>query len=273
MTEVFISVKPGEFSKEKITPMVGDDVEIEVLTDGDAVIHRILPRKNEFIRPPVANVDTFVIVTAIKDPDPVPAVIDKFIVMAEKSHTDVVLCLNKTDMASADEIDRFVSVYDNIYPVFAVSSRDGVGIDELEGFITGKKAALAGPSGAGKSTILNALKSSELMETGHVSHKTGRGRHTTRHVEIFDMPSGGMIFDTPGFTSFEVLDAEEDELQFLYPEMKEFIGKCKYDNCRHIKEPDCAVRNAVSEGKINKERYRSYVTQLLEIREREKNKY
>ena len=108
------------------------------------------------------------------------------------------------------------------------------------------------------------------METGHVSHKTGRGRHTTRHVEIFDMPSGGMIFDTPGFTSFEVLDAEEDELQFLYPEMKEFIGKCKYDNCRHIKEPDCAVKQAVAEGKIHKSRYESYRNLFEEVKNKRK---
>lgn len=263
----------GVFKKDKITPMIGDVVDITVPEIGDAVIDRIHERKNEFIRPPVSNVDMFVIVTAIKDPDPVPAVLDKFLVMAEKSHTEIAICVNKTDLATSGEIEKLVSVYENLYPVFLVSAEKGIGIDKLEKHIAGKHAALAGPSGAGKSTILNALKETELMETGSVSHKTGRGRHTTRHVEIFEMPSGGMIFDTPGFTSFEVLDADEEELQFLYPEMKDFIGKCKYDNCRHLREPECAVRNAVSEGYISKERYRSYLTQLLEIKEREKTKY
>lgn len=270
---VYQSKARGIFKKEKTTPMIGDKVEITVLPDGDAVVDRIFPRKNEFIRPPVSNVDMFVIVTAIKNPDPVPAVIDKFLVMAEKSHTEIAICVNKVDLATGDETEELASVYRDIYPVFLVSAENGTGIKELEEHIAGRNAALAGPSGAGKSTILNALKDSELMETGHVSTKTGRGRHTTRHVEMFEMPSGGMIFDTPGFTSFEVLDADEEELQFLYPEMKDFIGKCKYDNCRHLREPDCAVRDAVSAGRISKERYRSYITQLLEIKEREKNKY
>ncbi len=270
---VYQSKARGIFKKEKTTPMIGDKVEIALLPDGDAVIDKIFLRKNEFIRPPVANVDMFIIVTAIKSPDPVPAVMDKLLVMAEKSHTDAVICINKADLATDEELERLASVYRSIYPVVVVSTESGIGAEELEKHIAGRNAALAGPSGAGKSTILNMLKNSELMETGHVSAKTGRGRHTTRHVEMFEMPCGGMIFDTPGFTSFEVLDADEDELQFLYPEMKEYIGKCKYDNCRHLKEPGCAVREAVSAGYISKERYRSYIMQLLEIKEREKNKY
>lgn len=270
---VYQSKARGIFKKEKTTPMVGDMVEFTIRSDGDAVIDKILPRKNEFIRPPVSNVDMFVIVTAIKDPDPVLTVLDKLLVMAEKSHTEIAICVNKIDLASDEEIEKLVSIYNEIYPVFLVSGESGEGISALEKHISGKNAALAGPSGAGKSTILNALKNSELMETGHVSIKTGRGRHTTRHVEMFETSGGGMIFDTPGFTSFEVLDADEKELQFMYPEMKEYIGKCKYDNCRHLKEPDCAVREAVSSGTISKERYRSYITQLLEIRERERKKY
>ena len=263
----------GIFKKDGITPMVGDRVEIEVQPDGDAVVDSIYPRKNEFIRPPISNVDAFIIVMAAKNPDPNPTVIDKFLVMAEKSHTDIVLCVNKADLASREELDAIASVYEGVYPIHFISAAEGEGIAELAEAIGTKTCALAGPSGVGKSTILNALHDSELMETGDVSEKTGRGRHTTRHAEIFDMPGGGMIFDTPGFTSFEVLEATEEELQFLYPEFAKFIGKCKYDNCRHLREPGCSVREAVASGEIHKERYRAYATQLLEIREKEKNKY
>ncbi len=256
--------------------MIGDRVSITVQSDGDAVIDSIAPRKNEFIRPPISNVDMFVIVAAAHEPEPNLAIIDKFMVMAEKNHTETVLCINKADLASAAELNIIKSIYEGIYPVYCVSAGGFYNADDmhkLEKALAGKTAALAGPSGVGKSTILNCLQKSDIMETGSVSAKTGRGRHTTRHAELFDTVSGGMIFDTPGFTSFEVLDASEDELQFLYPEFTDIIGTCRYDDCRHLKEPGCRVREAVSEGKIKKERYRSYVAQLLEIKEKEKNKY
>ena len=263
----------GIFKKDGIVPMVGDRVEITVLPDGDAVVDQILPRKNEFIRPPVANVDTFVIVAAAKNPDPNLGIIDKFLVMAEKNRTEIILCINKSDLAKADELEMVKAVYKSVYPVYCVSAVKPETILPLEQALAGRNVALAGPSGAGKSTILNVLQRSELMETGHVSSKTGRGRHTTRHAELFEMPLGGMIFDTPGFTSFEIPDVAEEELPHLYPEFTALLGMCRYDNCRHLKEPGCAVRAAVAGGSIKKERYRSYVMQLLEIREREKNKY
>ena len=292
----------GIFKKDGVVPMIGDWVVITVQPDGDAVIDSIAPRKNEFIRPPISNVDMFVIVAAAHEPEPNLSIIDKFIVMAEKKHTEIAICINKADLAAQEELDAIKEIYENIYPVYCVSAIgfddtdcEGCDIEEviadkslgcnktaakskddmqrLEKALAGKTAALAGPSGVGKSTILNRLQKSELMETGSVSAKTGRGRHTTRHAELFDTACGGMIFDTPGFTSFEVLEAEEDELQFLYPECADIIGSCRYDNCRHLKEPGCKVREAVSAGKIKKERYHSYVSQLIEIREREKNKY
>ena len=174
---------------------------------------------------------------------------------------------------SDDTVAKIYDIYDGTYPVYCVSGETGKGIEELKRNLAGKKCALAGPSGVGKSTILNALEPKVFVQTGEISQKTKRGRHTTRHVEIFDMEFGGMIFDTPGFTSFEILEAGIDELEHLYPEFSLYLGKCKYDNCRHLKEPDCAIRDAVREGKIKKERYRSYITQLLEIKEKEKNKY
>jgi ribosome biogenesis GTPase len=260
----------GIFKKDGTVPYVGDEVRIELIEDGDAMINEILPRKNVFIRPPIANVDCFVIVVAAAHPEPNFEVVDRFWVMAEKNHTEIILCINKIDLVPQEKIDSISGVYKDIYPVVCVSSKTGEGLDQLPKLLEGKKSALAGPSGAGKSTILNNLQSGLSVETGKVSEKTKRGKHTTRHVEIFQMDYGGMIFDTPGFTSFDILEAEEDELQFLYPEMAKRLGSCKFDNCRHIKEPQCAIRNAAEVGEIHLSRYQSYVSQYREINERKK---
>lgn len=262
----------GIFKKDGTVLTVGDVVDMELLPDGDGVINRIYPRKNIFIRPPIANVDCMVVVMAASSPEPNLPVIDRFLVMAEKSGTEIYLCVNKTDLAAEERLEKIRSIYEGIYPLFFVSATQGLGTDELKRALAGKHCALAGPSGVGKSTLLNVLENYDV-ETGMISRKTNRGRHTTRHVEIFDMEYGGMIFDTPGFTSFDVLTADEDELSCLYPEMREFLGECRFDNCRHLKEPDCAVRTAVDEGKIHLSRYRSYAGQITEIIEKQKNKY
>lgn len=263
----------GIFKKDGIVPAVGDRAEIAVQQDGDAVVERIFPRMNAFSRPPIANVETFVIVTAVRNPDPNPGLLDKFLVMAEKNHTEILLCINKIDLADAADTAALCGIYEGIYPIYPISAAKRQGLDALEAALAGKQAALAGPSGAGKSTLLNALIRQERMETGHVSSKTGRGRHTTRHAELFEMRLGGRVFDTPGFTSFDLPEMEESELAHGYPEFSAYLGKCRYDNCRHLREPGCAVREAVSRGEIRKERYRSYAAQLLEIREKEKNRY
>jgi len=262
----------GIFKKDGIIPYVGDEVIFEIIDkgEGEAVINEICPRKNVFIRPPIANVDCFVIVTAAANPEPNTDIIDKFLVMAEKSRTEIVVCINKIDLVSEEQLNALDEIYKNSYPVVHVSGNTGAGIIELEKLLKGKKSALAGPSGAGKSTLLNKLQSDLTVETGDISSKTKRGKHTTRHVEIFEMDFGGMIFDTPGFTSFDIMEAEEDELQFLYPEIAAIVGGCKYDNCRHIKEPNCCVREAVETGKIHSSRYNSYVNQYKEIQERRK---
>ncbi|MEG0157066.1 MAG: ribosome small subunit-dependent GTPase A, partial [Anaerovoracaceae bacterium] len=157
-----------------------------------------------------------------------------------------------------------------IYDVIKTSGKEKEGIEALQQRLKGKKSALTGPSGVGKSTLLNGLKPRAEAETGGVSEKTGRGKHTTRHVEIFQLDEESMVYDTPGFTSFDILEAEEHELQFLYPEMQAYLGGCKYDNCRHVKEPECMVRKAVSEGKINASRYASYQAQLEDIMNKKK---
>ncbi len=262
----------GIFKKEGITLTVGDNVKISIIDEEkkQGVIEEILPRKNRFIRPPIANVDIFAVVFATQKPRPNFALTDKFLIMAEMKGADAIICINKCDLAAEEEIDAIKAIYEPVYRVLAVSAKAGIGIPELEKLISGKRAALAGPSGVGKSTILNAIIPHANMETGSISEKTNRGKHTTRHVEIFDAECGAKIFDTPGFTSFEILEAAEDELWKFYPEFLPYAGACKYDNCRHLREPECAIRKAVSDGKIHRKRYASYVANMEELRNKRK---
>ena len=260
----------GIFKKEGITLAVGDNVELEVLPDGDGVINEILPRKNQFIRPPIANVDCFIVVFAAAKPKPNFSIIDKFLIMSEAGNMDAVLCINKCDLASDEELVRIQDIYEGIYPMFFVSAKTGEGIDSLDTYISGKRAAFAGPSGVGKSTITNLIVPQANMETGKISSKTSRGKHTTRHVEIFESREGGLVFDTPGFTSFDILEADEAALSDYYPEFASYKGKCRFDNCRHLKEPDCRVREAAERGEISMARYESYLTNLEQVKKRKK---
>lgn len=257
----------GLFRKEGITPYVGDLVEIELIDDEEAYIIEILPRKNYFIRPSVANIDCFIMTIAVKKPEPNLYVVDKLLVAAEYWNTDIVICLNKADLASVDEINSIGDIYRGIYKFIVTSGKSGIGISELALAIKGKKAAFAGPSGTGKSTLLNKIHESTLAITGEISKKTERGKHTTRHVELFAINEDTMVFDTPGFTSLEMPEhIEEDELAHLYPEMEVFLGKCKFHNCRHENEPECRIREAVAENIIAQSRYDSYINQLIELR-------
>lgn len=268
----------GVFKQRDMKPAVGDEVIVEIIPDNeDSLITEILPPKNKFIRPFISNVDCFVIVAAIATPAPVLTVIDRLLVMAEKSNTDIVICINKCDLAeghkgknkkAAEAFKLLRTIYEPIYPVVCMDSKGGNGFEKLRELIKGKKAALAGPSGVGKSTILNRLIPEAKAETGNISEKSQRGKHTTRHSELFtiDETEGTMIFDTPGFTSFDIMEAEEDELQHFYPDIDRYSGGCKYSNCRHISEPECSVLRALEEGNINVNRYESYKQQLNEIK-------
>ena len=276
--EVYRCKARGIFKQKDIKITVGDRVAIEVLAgDDNSWITELYPRENVFIRPFVSNVDCFVIVTSILEPDPNFLVINKFMAMAENANTKIVLCVNKCDLindsnkkaikAKKNLID-LKEIYTNLYPIIYMGMNEDNDIENFKTLLGGNKAALAGPSGVGKSTILNRLIKEASAKTGSISHKLGRGRHTTRHSELFilDEKTNTMIFDTPGFTSFSIINYDEEELQGLYPEISSASRECKYSNCRHLSEPGCNVINLVKEGKIHQTRYDSYKTQLKEIR-------
>ena len=262
----------GIFKQEGITPLVGDMVSMEVTHEGDGegIVDRIHERKNAFVRPPCANVDRFLIVSSVVHPKPVLEVLDRFLVMAEHEGADIILCLSKIDLDRHGRAKELQEIYAPLYPVYCISSLTGDGIQPLAEALTDGLTALAGPSGAGKSSLLNRLVPGAEAQTGGVSRKTSRGKNTTRHVELFSLPQGGMVFDTPGFTALHAADTDVFGLQACMPEIAARRTACRYDDCLHLKEPDCAVRRAVGEGTIRSSRYASYVSILQEIRDRKK---
>ncbi|MDR2163081.1 MAG: ribosome small subunit-dependent GTPase A [Clostridiales Family XIII bacterium] len=251
----------GVLKKDGISPLVGDEAEIDILDDDDGVVTAILPRRNSFVRPAVANIDLFVATVAAHDPEPHLETLDRFLAVAEAASADAIVCVNKIDLGSADFL---VGVYDGIYDTLPVSAGTGEGMDALKAALAAKRSAFAGPSGVGKSSIINFLLRDGVIETGGVSRKTGRGRHTTRHVEIFRTDFGAELFDTPGYTSFDGATVEPEEVGSLFPEIARLSAGCRFDDCMHLFEPNCAVRDAASEGNITGSRYSSYLRMLDE---------
>lgn len=249
----------GILRKEGSSPLTGDLVEITV-EKGKGMVERILPRKNHFIRPAVANVDALVVFAANVNPVTEPFLIDRVAAIAGDQNVDVYLCVNKCDLDPAIDLVR---IYQHAgFPVICTSAETGEGVEKLRALLEGKLTAFTGNSGVGKSSILNRLAPELKLETGEVSEKLGRGRHTTRHVELFPLGENTYVADTPGFSSFDTDQMEmilKENLQYAFPDFGRFLGKCRFDDCSHRKEPDCAVRSAVEAGEIEGSRYESYL--------------
>ena len=248
----------GILRREGNSPLTGDLVEITV-EKGKGMVEKILPRKNHFIRPAVANVDALVIFAANVNPVTEPFLIDWVAAIAGDQNVQAVLCVNKCDLDPAMDLVR---IYEHAgFPVICTSAETGEGVEDLRALLEGKLTAFTGNSGVGKSSILNRLAPELQLETGEVSEKLGRGRHTTRHVELYRLGENTYVADTPGFSSFDTDQMElilKENLQYAFPDFGSYLGKCRFDDCSHRREPDCAVRAAVEAGEIERSRYESY---------------
>jgi ribosome biogenesis GTPase len=266
----------GIFRKDGRKPLVGDEVEIEITDEGDreASVTEILPRKNELIRPAVANVDQAMILFAVASPDPDALLLDRFLVMMERQNVPVFICFNKVDLDDGGLAERWKRIYESCgYDVLLISAREETGADQLRARLLGKVTVMAGPSGVGKSSITNLLQGTDVMETGEISRKLRRGKNTTRHSELIPIDDTTVVCDTPGFTSLYTPDMKKEDLRFYYPEFSEYEGKCRFSGCVHISEPGCAVKAALEAGAIFRERYDSYTKLYRELEEQEKRRY
>lgn len=262
----------GKFRHKDIVPMVGDNVEIEV-DRGTGIIEDIFERSSELMRPTVANVTIAFVVFAIKNPDINFDLLNRFLILCEHNNMEAIVCLNKVDLVTEEEREEVKKKINDIgYEVLYINAKKGEGIELLKERLEDNITVLCGPSGAGKSTLINTLLSKEHMETGIVSKKIGRGKHTTRHSELIEVGEGYLV-DTPGFSSLEITFMEEEDLRYCFPEFEEYNSECKYRGCLHNKEPQCAVKNALKEGKVNEFRYKFYIRTLEEIIDRRKNKW
>lgn len=248
----------GIFRKEHISPLVGDFVEFSV-ERGKGMIESILPRKNSFVRPAVSNLDALVILASGANPVTDPFLIDRVSAIAGNQNVPVLVCVNKIDL---NDGGKLIGIYRHAgFDVFPTSAETGAGVDALMQAIEGKTVAFTGNSGVGKSSILNTMDAEFSVATGEVSDKLGRGRHTTRHVELYRLPNGASVIDTPGFSSFDTDQMElilKENLQYAFPDFAPFLGKCRYNDCAHLHEPDCAVLQALKDGQIEPSRHASY---------------
>ena len=249
----------GVLRKEQVTPLTGDLVEI-TLERGKGMVEAVLPRKNSFVRPAVANVDALAIFAANVNPVTEPFLIDRVAAIAGDQNVQCLICINKSDL---DEARALRSIYEQAgFPVICTSAKTGQGMEQLRSFLRGKLTAFTGNSGVGKSSVLNCLSPNLALPTGEVSEKLGRGRHTTRHVELFCLGEDTYVMDTPGFSSFDTDQMDvilKENLQYAFPDFAPYIGRCQFADCSHRAEPGCSVRQAVEAGQIPPTRYDSYL--------------
>ena len=259
----------GIFRKEKIKPLPGDNVEISPVQDEEKPagnVDAILPRKNVLIRPAVANVDQALVVFAAASPKPNLNLLDRFLISMEQQQIPVVICFNKTDLVDVKEEELLRDTYAHSYPVQLISAANGEGIEEVQRLLDGKTTVVAGPSGVGKSSLTNQLQPHVQMEVGDISRKIERGRHTTRHTELIYLRPHTYFLDTPGFSSLYLTGIAYEELWQYFPEFVSYEPYCRFQGCMHISEPDCAVKEALAEGKIAASRYENYVMLAEELK-------
>ena len=263
----------GIFRQQKMKPLVGDDVEIDIISEEKKTgnVAAILPRKNALIRPAVANVDQALLIFAAASPNPNFNLLDRFLVMMGRQDVPVILCFNKCDLITEEQKQEIEAIYEvSGCKILFVSAKKELGLKELQEILEGKTTTVAGPSGVGKSSLINLLAPEACMETGEISKKIERGRHTTRHAELIQLKGDGYIMDTPGFGSLYLPEMEKEELQDCYPEFAAFEPYCRFQGCSHISEPDCGVKEALSEGKIHPVRYENYCQLYGELKDRKK---
>lgn len=271
--DVYVCVGRGRLRRQGWQVLVGDYVAWTVTGSQSGVIENVLPRRNVLVRPPVANVDRAILVFAWRDPHPVPLLLDRLLIQVQAERITPVICLNKVDLGG-EEAAGLLPVYRRAgYPVLVTSAQDGTGLPGLRAVLHTGVSVLAGPSGTGKSSLLNALEPGLSLKTQEVSARVGRGRHTTRHVELLSLTGGGFVVDTPGFSSLVLPPLEREELASFYPEFHEYVPHCQFTGCLHFKEPGCAVKKAVEQRKISPLRYNNYLKLLDEVIKQEKGKY
>ena len=270
---IYECMAKGIFRQQKMKPLVGDDVEIDIISEEKKTgnVAAILPRKNALIRPAVANVDQALLIFAAASPNPNFNLLDRFLVMMGRQDVPVILCFNKCDLITEEQQQEIASIYEaSGCKILFVSAKKELGLKELQEILEGKTTTVAGPSGVGKSSLINLLAPEACMETGEISKKIERGRHTTRHAELIQLKGDGYIMDTPGFSSLYLPEMEKEELQDCYPEFAAFEPYCRFQGCSHISEPDCGVKEALSEGKIHPVRYENYCQLYGELKDRKK---
>ena len=257
----------GVFRKDNMKPLVGDDCIIEVIDEEKKLgnICEILERKNSLIRPNVANVDQALVIFALVKPEPNFNLLDRFLILMKQNDIPCIIAFNKMDQADDETIERTKQIYSKAgLSVIFTCAKSGDGIEDIKQALKGKTTTVAGPSGVGKSTIINLLQSNTRMETGDISAKIDRGKHTTRHSELIALDDDSYIFDTPGFSSLSLFDIGPEELEGFYPEVEPYENGCRFDNCMHKNEPVCGIKQAVDDGLISRVRYENYLLLLTE---------
>ena len=266
----------GIFRKEKRKPLVGDNVEIEILNEEEKTgnLVQIYERKNELIRPAAANVDQALVIFAVRQPDPNYVLLDRFLIAMEQQEIPVIICFNKSDLAKEQELEAMCRIYEGCgYHILTTSASCEEGIETVRELLEGKTTVVAGPSGVGKSSLTNLLQEEISMETGEISKKLKRGKHTTRHSQLLTVGEHTYLMDTPGFSSMFVEGMEKEELRQFFPEFREYEGTCRFQGCVHVHEPGCLVKEAVEEGNLSSQRYENYVSFYEELKEKEKRRY